>query len=147
MARDKANGSSVASPLDPVFELFHSPLFRETFEAAVQQKDFSIPDTIRATYSRAYPIEARRLTDERLDRAVREWGRKGGARKGKREPRKWEFFAQLFDAIGLGPVRPGTLYREWDDWRTNEKAHNAAVAMPGVDALSLIPISEPTRPY
>ncbi|MBK8996113.1 MAG: hypothetical protein IPM35_10265 [Myxococcales bacterium] len=134
LAREKLNGSTFSTPLDPVFELFSAPLFRESFEASVEQREFSAQDTIRATYSRAYPIEARRLTDEQLERAVREWGRKGGARKSKGEPHKWEFFAQLFNAIGLGPVEPGTLYRQWDEWRQNEKAHNAAVAMPGVDA-------------
>lgn len=134
MARDKANGSSVASPLDPVFELFQSPPFRESFEAAVQQKEFSVPDTIRAMYSRAYPIEARRLTDDQLERAVREWERRGGARKSKSAPHKWELFAQLFNAIGLGPVTANTVEIDWRDWRTHEKAHNAAVAMPGVDA-------------
>lgn len=133
MARDKLNGSSVASPLDPVFELFQSPLFRETFEASVQQQEFSVSDTIRAMYSRAYPIEARRLTDERLERAVREWGRKGGARKSKSAPHKWELFAELFNAIGLGPVTAKTVEIDWREWRQNENAHNAAVAMPGVD--------------
>lgn len=136
MARDKLNGSSVASPLDPVFELFQSPLFRETFEASVQQQEFSVSDTIRSMYSRAYPIEARRLTDERLERAVREWRRRGGARKSKSEPHKWELFAQLFDAIGLGPVTANTLEIDWREWRQNEKAHDAAVAMPSVDVGS-----------
>jgi len=133
LAREKLNGGTFSTPLDPVFELFSAPLFREAFEASVEQREFSAQDTIRATYSRAYPIEARRLTDEQLDRAVLEWGRKGGARKGKHLPHKWEFFAQLFDAIGLGPVKPETLYRQWDEWRQNEKAYNAAVAMPGLD--------------
>ncbi len=134
LAREKLNGSTFSTPLDPVFELFSGPMFREAFEAAVEQREFSAQDTIRATYSRAYPIEARRLTDEQLERAVREWGRKGGARKSKSAPHKWELFAELFNAIGLGPVTANTLEIDWREWRKNEKAHNAAVSMPGVDA-------------
>ncbi len=115
--REKLSGATVPPFFEQLFQLLTVAPFRESFESAVQQKEFSDADVIRAFYSQAYPIEARRLSDEQVNYAIKELRRMGGHRPGAKKPRKWAFFCELFKAIGIGPVKPTALAQDWDDWR------------------------------
>ncbi len=78
-ARERLNGSVVPTPLDPTFELFETPQFRDSFANAVRAEKLSDADVVRGMYSRAYPLEARRLSDgpigEALHPASMSWSR------------------------------------------------------------------------
>jgi hypothetical protein len=39
------------------------------------------------------------------------------AAKAAKEDLKWPFLADLFRRLGLGDIKPGTLKREWMDWK------------------------------
>ncbi|MEZ4226969.1 MAG: hypothetical protein R3B13_38870 [Polyangiaceae bacterium] len=127
LAREKLDGRGPATPLDSLIEMFATGPLRGDFHASVQQEKFSRADAIRVTYSRAYPVEARRLSDEQLDAATREWRRKGGHRRSKKAPHKWQFFAKLFNDIGLGPVTAKALEGQWQEWRKSEHKHLSRV--------------------
>lgn len=117
MARKKLTKPEHPTPFDAVFEVFGAPAFRGGLEAAAQKKEYSRADAIRAMYSAAYPIEASRLTDEQLERAIVEWSRVGGPRKGLTAPHKWDFLASVCESIGLGTVTGSTLENSWKAWK------------------------------
>lgn len=68
---------------------------------------------IRILFAAKYPEYAIGLTDERLKIAPDVWVRRGGPRKNKTIPAKWEALANVMNEIGLGPIQASSLEQQW----------------------------------
>ncbi len=81
------------------------------------QVEFSPAEAVRYAFARAYPIEARRLSDDDIEQALAEHERKGGAiPTGSGKQPKWDFLESVCERAGLGPV-DGKLEGQWGDWK------------------------------